>query len=219
VEQYTRIIRQAQFGTAFQLVNRSVPAYMGELKSIRMSELAEIITDDTEIYQHIKEESLDQECEGLRLYEDKLLPLYKLYSLETELERALSRKVWLKSGGYLVIEQTEALTVIDVNTGKFTTKKQGSEAKEAGFVKTNKEAAEEIARQLKLRNLSGIIIIDFINMTQADNNSELMMYLRSLIKNDQITTTVVDITKLGLVEITRKKSGKSLSEAWRITDE
>ena len=91
--------------------------------------------------------------EKLRLYEDELLPLYKLYSLETILSRTLNKKVWLKSGGYLVIEQTEALTAVDVNSGKMVKKKDS-------FLKTNLEAAEELVRQIGLRNLSGMIIVD-----------------------------------------------------------
>ena len=146
------------------------------------------------------------------MYEDKLWPLHKLYSVEKEIDTALSKKVWLKSGGYLIIEQTEALSVIDVNSGKNVSKAKSMEAIEASALKTNLEAADKLCQQIKVRNLSGIIIVDFINMNQR-NCDILMEHLKSLAKRDIVNTTIVDITRLGLVEITRKKTGKSLSES------
>ena len=122
--------------------------------------------------------------------------------------------MWLKSGGYLIIEQTEAMTVIDVNSGKQVSKKGSAEAKENAIFKTNIEAAFELARQLRLRNISGIVIVDFINMKDKEHDNELLSQLKSVFKDDPMNSNVVDITKLGLVEITRKKSGKSLIEAW-----
>lgn len=218
VEQYHQIRHTAMYGVAWQLLYKSEPAYLKEIKDIRIKDLSEIVTDDVALHEQICN-SLDESQKGVvRLYQDDLLPLYKLYSLESELTHALSKKVWLKSGGYLIIEQTEALSVIDVNTGKFVTKKNKSGSKEQSFVKTNLEAAKEIALQIRLRNLSGIIIVDFINMTAEDNNSELLSTMRKYLKQDPITASVVDITKLGLVEITRKKVGKTLSEAWESYD-
>ncbi|MBQ4282931.1 MAG: ribonuclease E/G, partial [Lachnospira sp.] len=142
----------------------------------------------------------------------ELLPLKSLYSLERELEHGLNSKVWLRCGGYIVIEQTEALTAIDVNTGKFVTKKGDKESKDITHLKVNIEAAQEIARQLRLRNLTGIIIIDFINMQSDFHTTKLLEYLKFVIKNDTVICNVVDITKLGLVEMTRQKNGKSLKE-------
>ena len=120
-------------------------------------------------------------------------------------------------GGYIIIEQTEALTSIDVNSGKCISKKSGEAAKEDTVYKVNSEAADEIARQIKLRNLSGIIIIDFINMKSEDNTQKLMSGLRHLFKNDKVTTTLIDITKLGLVEVTRKREGVTLLQALKDT--
>ena len=117
-------------------------------------------------------------------------------------------RVWLKSGAYLVIQQTEALTVIDVNSGKI----QKKNPKDDIYFEINKEAAREIAIQLKLRNLSGIIIIDFINMKSKDYMTELVHVLKEQIKNDTVTCTFMDVTRLGLVELTRKKTYKSLKE-------
>ena len=144
----------------------------------------------------------------LRLYQDDLLPLYKLCRLEREIDLATSRQVWLKSGGYLVIDPTEALTVIDVNTGKYSGKKLRRET-----LKTiNLEAAKEAARQIRLRNLSGIILIDFINMENKEDQKELLAFLESRLFADPVKTRLIDMTKLELVEITRKKVHKTLKE-------
>ena len=142
------------------------------------------------------------------LYKDPLLPLINLYSLSTVVERALKSKVWLKSGGYLVIEPTEALTVIDVNTGKCVIKKNVEETRQI----INKEAAKEIAKQLRIRNISGIIIVDFINMDSEQATNELMAYFSTELRKDPIRTYLAGITNLGLAEVTRKKSRKSFME-------
>ena len=137
-----------------------------------------------------------------------MLSLSKLYSLEGRLEAALRERVWLKSGGYLIIQPTEALTVIDVNSGKSIAKKKAQEH----YLKINLEAAEEIALQLRLRNLSGIIIVDFIDMKSEEDNELLLKTLRTCIRADSVPVQVVDMTKLHLVEITRKKVKKTLAE-------
>ena len=124
------------------------------------------------------------------------------------MEDALRERVWLKSGAYLIIQPTEALTVIDVNTGKNIAKKGVQE----NFLKVNKEAAIEIARQLRLRNISGIIVIDFMNLTSKDAEAELLSVLRTELRKDPVLSQVIDMTKLGLVEVTRKKVRKSLME-------
>lgn len=144
----------------------------------------------------------------IRLYQDDLLPLSVLYSVESRLKTALDNRVWLKSGAYLVIEHTEALTVIDVNSGKCAAGKNSRES----YLNINLEAAEEIMLQLRLRNLSGIIVVDFINMKLPCDKQELLCYLKSLAANDRIPTKIVDMTPLGLVEITRKKISKPLRE-------
>ena len=133
----------------------------------------------------------------------------KLYSLDHHLKEALGERVWLKSGGYLVIQPTEALTVIDVNTGKFTARQE----KEAAFLKLNQEAALEAARQIRLRNLSGIVIIDFINMEEKESEVQLLKTLDDALRRDPIRTTLVDMTKLSLVEITRMKKERPLHES------
>lgn len=127
--------------------------------------------------------------------------------IQLDLKIALQRMVPLKSGGYIVIDETEALTAIDVNTGKFV----GTSSLGETVVKTNIEAAEEIARQIRLRDIGGIIIIDFIDMRTKDDISTVLSILKKHLKKDKIKTNIIDITKLGLVELTRKKIRRSLS--------
>jgi len=151
---------------------------------------------------------MPEQSAKLSLYQDASYPLQKLYRIETHLSELLSRKVWLKSGAYLIIEKTEAMYVIDVNSGKNITKKETAEY----IYQINREAAQEIMRQIRLRNLTGMILIDFINMEEQCRIDALLQELRILAKKDPIQTTVVDITALGLVEITRRKTTKSLAE-------
>ncbi|MFW5668145.1 MAG: ribonuclease E/G, partial [Acetivibrio ethanolgignens] len=150
-----------------------------------------------------------EDLEKLRLYEDETTDLNRLYGIETSLSKVVAKQVWLKSGGTLVIEPTEALTVIDVNTGKAI---KGNKKVQETFFKVNLEAAKEIAFQLRLRNLSGIIIVDFIDLDSEEHKKELLRALKEYLKEDPLKAVVVDMTPLGLVEITRKKLRKPLHE-------
>ena len=133
--------------------------------------------------------------------------IFTQYNIKEELNKSLKRKVWLKSGGYLIIEQTEALTCIDVNTGKFV----GSIDLEDTVSKTNLEATYEIARQLRLRNIGGIIIIDFIDMTDEKNQEAVLTELEKQLSRDKTKSNILGLTALNLVEMTRKKTRRSLS--------
>lgn len=146
-------------------------------------------------------------ADRIRLHEGQM-PLFDLHRVDAQLDKALKKYVWLKSGGSLVIEETEAMTVIDVNTGKFT----GNRDLEETVFKLNLEAAEEIARQLRLRDIGGIVIVDFIDMTRPENNERLLECLRECFRRDKNRTAVVGMTGLGLVEITRKKARRPLSK-------
>lgn len=203
-------LNTAMHRTCYSLLSESPAPYLSAVASMYQNEYDEIITDDKILYEKLTS------CDGLpsekiRFYEDERLSLQKLYSVETKLSEALSKHVWLKSGGYLVIEPTEALTVIDVNTGKSI----GKCTPEEHYFRTNMEAALEIARQLKLRNISGIIIVDFINMESKENGDELLTQLKVALKRDAVKTKVVDITPLGLVEITRQKINRPFAEQMR----
>lgn len=212
VEKFLSIVKSALYGQAFTNIYKAMPIYLEEILDIKTEELQEVITDVEEIYGTITDTVPLDIKNKIRLYSDNLLSLKSLYSLEKELEHALNTRIWLPCGGYLVIEQTEALTVVDVNTGKFVTSKGSDEAKDATILKANMEAAKEIARQLRLRNISGIIIIDFINMRLDEHIAQLVTYLKTCLKADNKKSSVVDITKLGLVEMTRQKGDKSLKE-------
>jgi ribonuclease G len=143
----------------------------------------------------------------LALYEGKE-PICDHFGIEPQLEKALDRKVWLKSGGYLVFDQAEALTVVDVNTGRFVGKRNQDET----VVKTNLEAAAEVVRQLRLRNIGGIIVVDFIDMSREGDRRRVTEALRDALKRDKARTTTLKISELGLVEMTRKRTRESLAE-------
>lgn len=134
-------------------------------------------------------------------------PIFDAYGIESEIVRALNRKVWLKSGGYLIIDQTEALTVIDVNTGKFIGKKNLEET----ILKTNMEAVKEVAYQLRLRNAGGIIIIDLIDMEKSSHREKVYRALEDALKKDKAKTNILRISELGLIQMTRKRTRESLN--------
>lgn len=215
-EAFFRMIRDGRTRKCFSCLIKAPAPWEAAVQGMAVpGEYHEIVTDREELY-----ESLAAYCavhmpdKQLRFYQETGLSLSSLYALESKMETAMKPRVWLKSGGYLVIEPTEALTVIDVNSGKYETGKDVGEA----VRRLNHEAAEEIALQLRLRNLSGIILVDFINMEEPGSGLALLEHLRALVREDKVRTTVVDITPLGLVEITRKKQKQPLSEQFRGID-
>lgn len=190
-------LREADAGLAEAIFHQFPPASMENL---------EIITDQRDVYEQLLQ--YKKHSGEIRFYENSMLSLSGLYSVEKKLETALDRRVWLKSGAYLVIEPTEALTAIDVNSGKYESGKDANET----YLKINLEAADEVAHQLRLRNLSGIIIVDFINMQLPEDRKALMDHLKKRVSEDKVPAKVVDMTALGLVEITRKKITPPLQE-------
>ena len=208
---YHKAVVQGRNRTCFSLVLETEPFYVAAVRDAYGRDLDEIITDVPEIREMILgylEEISPELKEKLRFYQDKLLPLYKLYRVETALDAIQKEKVWLNSGGFLVIQQTEAFVSIDVNSGKYTGKKKMEET----FRKINLEAAVEISRQLRLRNLSGIILIDFINMENPDHRDELFHVLQKLLRKDPIKSRAIDITPLHILEMTRKKVRRPVIE-------
>lgn len=208
---YNKAVVQGRNRTCFSLVLETEPFYVAAVRDAYGRDLDEIITDVPEIREMILgylEEISPELKEKLRFYQDKLLPLYKLYRVETALDAIQKEKVWLNSGGFLVIQQTEAFVSIDVNSGKYTGKKKMEET----FRKINLEAAAEIGRQLRLRNLSGIILIDFINMENPDHRDELFHVLQKLLRKDPIKSRAIDITPLHILEMTRKKVRRPVIE-------
>lgn len=165
-----------------------------------------------DVYQFIKN-SAPEYSDRIKLYENPT-PIFDYYYIEQQIEAALRKKVRLKSGGSLIIESTEAMTVVDVNTGKFI----GKGSMEETIVKTNLEAAQEIVRQLRLRNIGGLIVIDFIDMMQAQNRQKVFNVFEKVLKEkDKFQSVVLKISEFGLVQMTRKRSGKTLVQ--QLTDE
>jgi len=148
----------------------------------------------------------------IELYEEPE-PIFDAFGIELDISRAIGRKVWLKSGGYIVVDQTEAMTVIDVNTGKFV----GKEGLEDTILKTNLEAVKEIAYQIRLRNLGGIIIIDFIDMDKLENREKLFNAFTEAMKKDRAKNTIFHISELGLIQMTRKRVRESLGRTLSTT--
>ena len=161
-----------------------------------------------EIKDYINETSPELN-EIIELYNDEL-ELFERYHIEDQIKKALDRKVWLPSGGHLIIDRTEALTVIDVNTGKFV----GKDSLEQTVYENNLEASEEIARQLRLRDIGGIIVIDFIDMESVKRQEELLNKFKQELAKDKTRTQVFNISRLGLVEMTRKNVSAGLIESF-----
>lgn len=169
----------------------------------------EIVVDDPNEWRRLKEfleAFLPERANDVKLY-DGSEPLFDEYGIEDEISRALARKVPLPSGGYLIIDQAEALTAIDVNTGRFTGK--GKDVEETIF-QTNVEAVKEIAYQLRFRNIGGLIVLDFIDMERSSHRDKVYRELLDVLKKDKAKTTAVRISELGLVEMTRKRTRESL---------
>jgi len=148
--------------------------------------------------------------ERVRLHTD-LMPIFEHYGLENKVEQIFRKKVWLKCGGYLIIEEMEALTAIDVNTGKYT----GKRNMEDTIVRANLEAAKEVARQLRLRDIGGIIVIDFIDMKKRENRDRVLQELKTYLRGDRARSQIMQSSRLGIVEMTRKRVRESLAYAMR----
>lgn len=209
-ERCGRLFQTAPHRPCRSCLYQSPAPWLEQIRDLYDTEYEQILTDDEVLYEELKNylrEFYPSRLNVLSFYQDRLLPLQKLYPVQSAFEEAQRERVWLKSGAYLVIQPTEALTVIDVNTGKCG---QGK-AKDA-FYKINLEAARETARQMRLRNLSGIILVDFINMDSKEQESSLLGELSAELQKDPVRACVVDMTKLGLVEITRKRVRKTLAE-------
>ncbi|MGH2765945.1 MAG: Rne/Rng family ribonuclease [Actinomycetota bacterium] len=176
------------------------------------AEFQEVVTDSREVYERVSTyfRDLAPELADRLRHHDGVLPLFEEFHVAEQIHKALERKVWLPSGGYLIIDRVEAMTVIDVNTGKHV----GKTNLEETVVGTNLEAAEEIARQLRLRDIGGIIVIDFIDMLFERNRADVIRRFQEALSRDKTRSQVFDITPLGLLEMTRKKVSAGLLEAF-----
>ncbi|RRJ83710.1 ribonuclease G [Aestuariirhabdus litorea] len=195
-------------GKAPANVYEDLPLHLRTLRDLAEPDIEKIRIDSRETFQKVEKfvDKLLPEVKGRVEYYPGERPIFDLYSVEDEIQKALGRKVQLKSGGYLIIDQTEAMTTIDVNTGGFV----GHRNLEETIFKTNLEAATAIARQLRLRNLGGIIILDFIDMDDPEHQRQVLRTLEKAMERDHAKTNITGVSELGLVEMTRKRTRESL---------
>ena len=190
------------------LIHAELDVELRALRDLLSEEVDRVITDDEDSHRKI----IGFLAQFMPKFKSKVThyketrPLFDLYEIDLEISRSMERKIWLKSGGYIVIDEAEALVVIDVNTGKYVGKKDFEET----ILKTNLEAVREIAHQLRIRNCGGIIIIDLIDMEREAHREKVLAALREELINDRARTTVVSMSNLGLVEMTRKRIRPSL---------
>ena len=212
--QWDEIDAKARRASAPALLYREPDMAVRAIREEFNSTYRGVVLDDRELYEEVRDYvgSITPELvDRVELHDltEEPLPLFEQYHVHEQLHKALDRKVWLPSGGSLIIERTEALTVIDVNTGKNV----GKSSLEETVYRNNLEAAEEVARQLRLRDIGGIIVIDFIDMEVASNRADVMKAFRDALARDKTRTQVFDISELGLVEMTRKRIGEGLVES------
>lgn len=213
---YEELMRKARIASGKTLLYKDPSHYITFAQDLPKDKLDEIITDKQDIYEELNgyfQSHGDEDNRAKTVFYQDDYSLFQLYRLEHHFEKAREKLVWLKSGGSIVIEQTEAMVVVDVNTGcVMKNRKQADDL----FFRMNCEAAAEIARQLRLRNLSGIIIIDFINMKNKKHQEELLHLLQEECAKDRVATRVIDMTGLHLVEMTRSKVRRPLHEQWKV---
>lgn len=209
VKLWQDILQKSDASKAPALIQPELDVILRATRDLYGMGIDKIIVDERDSFDKVKKftEHLMPELSGKLMFYSESTPVFDRYGIESELNRALGKKVWLKSGGYLIIEQTEALTTIDVNTGRFVGKKNLEET----IHKNNLEAVEEIAYQLRIRNLGGIIILDFIDMEKRGNRNSVYNALIEALKKDRAKTTITKISDLGLIEMTRKRARESLS--------
>ncbi len=192
------------------VVYQDLPLFIRTIRDLIRPQTEKVRIDSRESHQRViefVEEFVTEFADKVEYYPGER-PIFDLYSVEDEIQKALSRKVQLKSGGYVIIDQTEAMTTIDINTGGFV----GHRNLEETIFKTNLEAARAISRQLRLRNLGGIIIIDFIDMEDTEHQRQVHRMLEKMLERDHAKTKITGVSELGLVEMTRKRTTESLGQ-------
>ena len=202
------IRQRAETAAPASLIHADLPLSLRVLRDMTGIHYEKVRVDSRETFQRIREfaDEFVPELDPLLEHYPGERPLFDLYGVEDEIQRALQRKVELKSGGYLIIDQTEAMTTVDVNTGAYV----GHRNLEETLFKTNLEASQAIARQLRLRNLGGIIIIDFIDMADPDHRRQVLRALERALERDRAKARICAVSALGLVEMTRKRTRESL---------
>ncbi|HEY3056125.1 MAG TPA: Rne/Rng family ribonuclease [Thermoanaerobaculia bacterium] len=208
---WEQIKRRGEKTSAPNAIHHDLDLILRTIRDVLSPEFKSVWVDSVDEYQRIVEfldQIQPQLVSRVRLYR-RDEPIFDEFGIEPEIAKALKSKVWLKSGGYIVINQTEALVAIDVNTGKYVGKKNLEET----VFRTNLEAAKEIVRQIRLRDLGGIIVLDFIDMEEATNRAMLFQALEEEIKKDRSKTKILQISEFGLIEMTRKRVRQSLERS------
>jgi ribonuclease G len=210
-QQWSRIARKSESAAAPAMLYYDMDQVQRTVRDLLTPEVGRVFVDSPHEHQRILElvDTLAPRLKGrIELYEEAE-PIFEHFGIEAQIDKALDRKVWLKSGGYLIIDHTEALTAVDVNTGRYVGKKNQDET----ILRTNLEAAEEVVRQLRLRNIGGLIIIDFIDMEKAGDRQRVYDTLQEAVRQrDKAQTKILKISELGLVEMTRKRTRESLEQ-------
>jgi ribonuclease G len=211
---WNRVMERAQAAKAPALIYQDLRLIRRVVRDLFTEQIDRFVIDSPEEYERLLDflNSIAPHLKPrVQLYQEKE-PIFHRFGIEQELERALRRKVWLKSGGYIVIDRTEALTVIDVNTGKYV----GKTDLASTILQTNLEAVGEIVRQIRLRDLGGIILVDFIDMEDEKHQKKVLHALQQAVRRDRTKTHVIDLTSLGLVEMTRKRVYQDLDGTLRM---
>ncbi|HLK11835.1 MAG TPA: Rne/Rng family ribonuclease [Candidatus Binatia bacterium] len=207
---WEKVKRTAEQAVAPALIHRDLDLVLRTMRDLFTSEVERLVIDTPEDHARVLDfaRALMPRLAGrVHLYQGAT-PLFEQHGIEAKIARALERRVWLKSGGYLIFDQTESLTTVDVNTGRYVGKKDQEET----ILRTNLEAARQVVRQLRLRNIGGIIVIDFIDMESAANRKKVLDALQEETRKDKARSTVLRISELGLVQMTRKRTRESLGQ-------
>ena len=205
---WRRLQKRAEGAAAPSLIHQDLDLIARSIRDFFTPDTEQLVIDSSKDYRRV----MDFVGQFMPRLKSKIVlysgaePLFEHHAIEEKIERALDRRVWLRSGGYIIIERTEALTAIDVNTGRFVGKRNQEET----IVKTNLEATQEVVRQLRLRNVGGIIIIDFIDMEKESDRKKVYDALKDALKKDKARTNILKISELGLVEMTRQRTRESL---------
>ncbi len=206
---WSNIQKRKETSSAPSLLHKELTITLRAVRDLFTKEIDRLVIDSMEEYKSIME-FIEIFAPNLRysieLCEDRK-PIFDAYGIEMEINRTLDKKIWLKSGGYIVIESTEALTAIDVNTGGYVGKRNLEET----IVKTNLEAVKEIAYQIRLRNIGGLIVIDFIDMNREADRERVFLTLKEALERDRTKTTILKMSELGLIEMTRKRTRENIN--------
>ena len=208
---WTSIVKKSDAASAPALLHADLDIVLRAIRDLFTSDVKQVVVDRPDDHRRVIEfvdSVLQPKLKSRVEMHDGIEPIFDHFGIENQVNRALERRVWLKSGGYLVFDQTEALTTIDVNTGRFVGKKTHEET----VLKTNLEAARVVIDQLRLRNIGGIIIIDFIDMEKAANRKKVSEALAEAVKRDKARTNILRISELGLVQMTRKRTRDNLRQ-------